>query len=51
MNILIIGNGGREHAIAWKLEQNKNIEKIFCINGNAAEKMVQILNRKLDEKY
>ena len=40
MNILIIGNGGREHAIAWKLEQNKNIEKIFCINGNAAEKLL-----------
>jgi phosphoribosylamine---glycine ligase len=35
MKILIIGSGGREHAIAWKFSKNSNIETIFCANGNA----------------
>ncbi len=34
MRILVIGNGGREHAIVWKLAQSKNAEKIFCTTGN-----------------
>ncbi|MDD5687209.1 MAG: phosphoribosylamine--glycine ligase [Elusimicrobia bacterium] len=34
MNILVIGSGGREHAIIWKLKQSKHIKKIFCIPGN-----------------
>lgn len=38
MKILIIGNGGREHAIAWKLEQNERVEKIYCSKGNAADR-------------
>lgn len=35
MNILIIGNGGREHALAWKVAQDPRIEKIFIAPGNA----------------
>lgn len=35
MNILVIGGGGREHAIIWKLKQSKNAGKIYCIPGNA----------------
>jgi phosphoribosylamine---glycine ligase len=35
MNILIIGSGGREHALAWKINQGKNIEKLFIAPGNA----------------
>jgi len=35
MNILIIGSGGREHALAWKAAQNSNVEKIFVAPGNA----------------
>ncbi|MDO5089251.1 MAG: phosphoribosylamine--glycine ligase, partial [Leptotrichiaceae bacterium] len=35
MKVLIVGSGGREHAIAWKLSKNKNIEKIFIAPGNA----------------
>lgn len=36
MNILIIGSGGREHAIAWKLVQSNKLEKLFIAPGNAA---------------
>jgi len=35
MNILVIGNGGREHAIIWKLRQEPEVEKIYCTIGNA----------------
>jgi len=35
MNILVIGGGGREHAIIWKLKQSKNCGKVYCIPGNA----------------
>src|SRR5512133_3029718 len=35
MNILILGSGGREHALAWKLAQSKKINKIFIGPGNA----------------
>ena len=34
MKILLVGSGGREHAIAWKLAQNKNVSKIFVAPGN-----------------
>ena len=35
MNILIIGGGGREHTIAWKLAQSPNCGKLFVAPGNA----------------
>ena len=35
MKVLIIGGGGREHAIAWKLNNEKDIDKIYCAPGNA----------------
>ncbi|MBQ9604593.1 MAG: phosphoribosylamine--glycine ligase, partial [Firmicutes bacterium] len=35
MKILVVGSGGREHAIIWKLLQNKSVEKIYCAPGNA----------------
>ena len=35
MNLAVIGSGGREHAICFKLKQSKGIKKIFCIPGNA----------------
>jgi phosphoribosylamine--glycine ligase len=34
MKILIIGGGGREHAIAWKLRQSAHVEKVWCAPGN-----------------
>ena len=35
MNILIIGSGGREHALAWKAAQSPQVEKVFVAPGNA----------------
>lgn len=34
MNILLIGGGGREHALVWKLRQSSKVKKIYCIPGN-----------------
>ena len=35
MRILLLGSGGREHAIAWKIAQSKKVEKLFIAPGNA----------------
>ena len=35
MKVLIVGSGGREHAIAWKVSQSKKVDKIYCAPGNA----------------
>lgn len=35
MKILIVGSGGREHALAWKIAQSPKAEKIYCAPGNA----------------
>ncbi len=35
MKVLIIGSGGREHAIAWKAAQSPKVEKLYCAPGNA----------------
>lgn len=35
MNILVIGSGGREHALAWKLKQSSRVERVFVAPGNA----------------
>lgn len=34
MNILVIGSGGREHALVWKISQSSRVEKIYCAPGN-----------------
>src|SRR5436305_12055168 len=35
MKILVIGSGGREHALAWKLKQSPGVDRMFCAPGNA----------------
>lgn len=34
MNVLVLGSGGREHAIVWKISQSKLVDNIYCIPGN-----------------
>lgn len=35
MKVLVIGSGGREHALVWKIAQSSRVEKVYCIPGNA----------------
>ena len=35
MNFAVIGSGGREHAICYKLKQSSKIKKLICVPGNA----------------
>lgn len=41
MKVLIVGAGGREHAIAWKISQNRKVEKIYAAPGNAYNKFLK----------
>ncbi len=50
MKFLVIGNGGREHAIIWKLAQSPKVEKIYCTLGNAGiSNQAEIINIKVDD--
>jgi phosphoribosylamine--glycine ligase len=44
MKVLVIGKGGREHALVWKLSQSPRVERVFCAPGNAgtAEEAVNV---------
>ncbi len=35
MKVLVVGSGGREHAICWKISQSEKVDKIYCAPGNA----------------
>src|ERR1043165_6659052 len=35
MKVLVLGSGGREHALAWKIGQSPRVDKVFCAPGNA----------------
>lgn len=41
MKVLVVGNGGREHALAWKLLQSSKIEKCICVPGNGGTATLQ----------
>ncbi len=34
MKVLVIGGGGREHALVWKISQSSRVKSVFCIPGN-----------------
>ena len=36
MKVCVIGNGGREHAIAWRLSISPSVEKVYAVPGSAA---------------
>ena len=38
-NVLVLGSGGREHAIVWSLKNDENVDKVFCAPGNGGTKM------------
>ena len=40
MNLAVLGSGGREHAICYKLKQSSKIKKLFCIPGNAGTQKI-----------
>lgn len=35
MKVLVVGNGGREHALAWKIKQSPLVKELYCAKGNA----------------
>ena len=43
MKILIVGSGGREHALAWKAKQSKKVEKVFVAPGNAGTALESLI--------
>ena len=38
-NVLIIGNGGRENSLAWAIQKNELVKKVFLIPGNAGSEL------------
>ncbi len=49
MKVLVIGSGGREHALVWKLKQSKKVKKIFCAPGNGGmTRAAKCVNIKAD---
>ena len=50
MNILVVGGGGREHAICWKLNNELDVKKIYCAPGNAGiSEIAECVNIKDDD--
>ena len=35
MKVFVLGGGGREHALVWKLRQSPRVKQVFCAPGNA----------------
>jgi phosphoribosylamine--glycine ligase len=49
MKVLVVGSGGREHTLIWKLKQSKKVDNIFCAPGNGGiSKIAKCVNIKAD---
>ncbi len=52
MRILVVGSGGREHALVWKIAQSKLVEKIFCAPGNGGiAHLAECIDIKADDVF
>ena len=50
MRVLVVGSGGREHTLVWKIAQSKKVDKIFCAPGNGGiREIAEIVNIKADD--
>jgi len=50
MKVLVIGGGGREHAIVWKLSRSRSVDKIYCCPGNAGiAELAECIDVKQDD--
>ncbi|MFH1441400.1 MAG: phosphoribosylamine--glycine ligase [Candidatus Omnitrophota bacterium] len=50
MKVLVIGSGGREHALVWKIAQSKLVSRIFCASGNGGiSKQAECIDIKADD--
>lgn len=50
MKVFVIGSGGREHALIWKIAQSKKVSKIYCAPGNGGiEELAECVNIKADD--
>ena len=50
MKVLIIGSGGREHTICWKIAQSERVNKIFAIPGNGGmAQLAECADIKVDD--
>lgn len=50
MNILVIGSGGREHALCWKLRQSPKVSNLYCAPGNAGiASVAECVDLKVDD--
>ena len=47
MKIAILGNGGREHALALQISKSKKLDKLYCIPGNAG---TNLIGKNIDSK-
>jgi phosphoribosylamine--glycine ligase len=50
MNVLVVGSGGREHALCWKIRESKLVDKLFCAPGNAGiSQVAECVNLGVDK--
>lgn len=50
MKVLVVGGGGREHALAWKLNQSLRVDKVYCAPGNAGiSEVAECVDIKVDD--